>query len=96
LTLWEASIEVRFPISGELGGTMFCDASDVSRYRFDLRLLYPHLSCGVGVQYGTPVGALGFAVGFPIPGAQSFDENAPERDKVAPNPFAVSIGIESR
>jgi outer membrane protein insertion porin family/translocation and assembly module TamA len=96
LTLWEASIEVRFPISGELGGTVFCDASDVSRYRFDLRLLYPHLSCGVGVQYGTPVGALGFAVGFPIPGAQSFDENAPERDKVAPNPFAVSIGIESR
>ncbi|MET0593649.1 MAG: POTRA domain-containing protein [Polyangiaceae bacterium] len=96
LTLWEASVEVRFPISGDLGGTLFCDASDVSRYRFDLRILYPHLSCGVGVQYGTPVGALAFAVGFPIPGAQSFDKNALQNEKVAPDPFAISIGIESR
>jgi outer membrane protein assembly factor BamA len=96
LTLWEASVEVRFPISGDLGGTVFCDASDVSRYRFNLRFDYPHLSCGVGVQYGTPVGALGFAVGFPIPGAQTFDKNAPENEKVAPAAYAVSIGIESR
>jgi outer membrane protein assembly factor BamA len=96
LTLWEASVEVRFPLSGDLGGVVFCDSSDVSRYRFDIRLLYPHLSCGAGVHYDTPVGAIGLDVGFPIPGAQSFDKNAAAIDKVAANPVAVSIGIESR
>jgi outer membrane protein insertion porin family/translocation and assembly module TamA len=29
-TLWEASIEARVPLSGELGGTLFIDASDVT------------------------------------------------------------------
>jgi len=96
LSLWEASIEVRFPIAGDLGGVTFCDASDVSRYQFDIRILYPHLSCGAGIRYSTPVGALGFDVGVPIPGAQSFDPNAPNTDKYPPQPAAFAIGIESR
>jgi outer membrane protein insertion porin family/translocation and assembly module TamA len=96
LTLWEASVEVRFPLSGDLGGVVFCDASDVSRYRFDIRLLYPHLSCGTGIHYNTPVGAIGLDVGFPIPGMQTFDKNAPETDRVPPSWYAFSIGIESR
>ena len=96
LSLWEASVEVRFPLSGDLAGVVFCDASDVSRYRFDIRLLYPHLSCGTGVHYNTPIGAIGLDIGFPIPGAQTFDPNAAEANKVASSPFAISIGIESR
>jgi outer membrane protein insertion porin family/translocation and assembly module TamA len=95
LTLWEASAEVRFPISGDLGGVAFCDASDVSRYRFDIRVLYPHLSCGAGLHYNTPVGAIGLDVGFPIPGAQSFDKNAAPTDKVAPDFYNIAIGIEA-
>ena len=96
LSMWEASVEVRFPLSGDLGGATFCDASDVSRRQFDVRLHYPHLSCGVGVNYNTPVGSIGLDIGFPIPGAQTFDPNAPAREKVPPQDFAVSIGIESR
>jgi len=96
LSLWEASIEIRFPLSGDLGGVTFCDASDVSRYRFDIRLLYPHLSCGAGLRYDTPVGAIGLDVGVPIPGAQALDPNAPATEKVPADSFAVSIGIESR
>jgi outer membrane protein insertion porin family/translocation and assembly module TamA len=96
LSLWEASVEVRFPIAGDLGGVAFCDASDVSRYQFDIRFLYPHLSCGAGVRYATPVGAIGLDVGVPIPGAQSFDKNAPDADKNPPQRAAVAIGIESR
>jgi outer membrane protein insertion porin family/translocation and assembly module TamA len=95
-TLWEASVEVRFPISGDLGGVAFCDASDVSRYRFDIRLLYPHISCGSGIRYDTPVGAIGLDLGFPIPGAQSFHPDATPADKVPRNTFAISIGMESR
>jgi outer membrane protein insertion porin family/translocation and assembly module TamA len=74
----------------------FCDASDVSRYQFDIRFLYPHLSCGAGMRYATPVGAIGLDVGVPIPGAQSFDKNAPDADKYPPQSAAVAIGIESR
>lgn len=96
LSLWEASVEVRFPLSGDLGGVVFCDASDVSRYRFDIRLLYPHLSCGAGLHYNTPVGAIGLDLGVPIPGVQALDKDATESDKVPTNAFAVSIGIESR
>ncbi|HMI87720.1 MAG TPA: BamA/TamA family outer membrane protein, partial [Polyangiaceae bacterium] len=96
LTLWEASVEVRFPLSGDLGGVLFCDASDVSQYRFDVRLLYPHLSCGTGIRYDTPVGAIGLDLGFPIPGAQAFAPSAASSEKVPANAFALSIGIESR
>ena len=96
LTLWEASIEIRFPLSGDLGGVTFCDASDVSRYRFDIRLLYPHLSCGAGIRYDTPVGAIGLDLGVPIPGVQALDKKAPAAEKVPEDSFAISIGIESR
>jgi outer membrane translocation and assembly module TamA len=96
LTLWEASAEVRFPISGDLGGDVFCDASDVSRFQFDLRFLYPHLACGAGIHYNTPVGAIGFDIGFPIPGMQALDKNALSTEKVPDAPVALTIGIESR
>jgi outer membrane protein insertion porin family/translocation and assembly module TamA len=96
LSLWEASVEVRFPLSGDLGGVAFCDASDVSRYKFDIRLLYPHLSCGAGLRYDTPVGAIGLDLGVPIPGLQALDKNALPSEKVPAQTFAVSIGIESR
>jgi outer membrane protein assembly factor BamA len=95
LTLWEASAEIRFPIAGDLGGVVFCDASDVSRYQFDIRLLYPHLSCGAGLHYNTPVGSIGLDLGVPIPGAQALDKNAAQTEKVPPQSYAISIGIES-
>jgi outer membrane protein assembly factor BamA len=96
LSVWEASVEIRFPLSGDLGGVAFCDASDVSRYRFDVRLLYPHLGCGGGIHYNTPVGAIGLDIGVPIPGLQALDKNAAPIDKYPSHDFAVSIGIESR
>ena len=70
LSLWEASLEVRFPIVGPLGGVTFCDASDVSQDRFTVRLDYPHLSCGLGLRYATPIGPVRLDVGYRIPGVQ--------------------------
>jgi outer membrane protein assembly factor BamA len=89
LTLWEASAEVRFPIIGQLGGVTFCDASDVSEDR-TVRLNYPHLSCGGGLHYGTPVGPLRFDFGWQIPGAQG-----PAGYQAVPGDprYALSIGI---
>jgi outer membrane protein assembly factor BamA len=70
LSLWEASIELRFPIYEPLGGATFCDASDVSPDTFNIRLDHPHLSCGIGLRYDTPIGPVRLDVGLRIPGAQ--------------------------
>ena len=70
LSLWEASLEVRFPIAGPVSGTTFCDVSDVSANRVTLRLDYPHLSCGLGLRYDTPIGPVRLDAGYRIPGAQ--------------------------
>jgi outer membrane protein assembly factor BamA len=93
LSLWEASIELRFPIfvNAGLGGAFFCDASDVSRQQLHLRWLYPHVSCGTGLHYDTPVGPIRLDVGFQIPGLQVLDPNSTE--KPSPSFYAISLGI---
>jgi outer membrane protein insertion porin family/translocation and assembly module TamA len=93
LTLWETSVELRFPVAGELSGAIFCDASDVSLARVNIRLLYPHLSCGLGVHYNTPVGPLRLDAGFPIPGLQVLDPAASAAEKSSDSFYAISIGI---
>jgi len=70
-TLWEASLEVRFPLSGALGGVVFADASDVSRDVGHIRLSVPHLSVGPGIRYQTPVGPLRLDVGYRVVGMQA-------------------------
>ena len=90
-TLWEANIELRFPIIGDLHGATFCDASDVApgilQYRFDR----PHLSCGLGARYSTPVGPVRFDVGYRIPGLQTLGDDTGEG--VSPELFRVPIAI---
>ncbi|HEX9296605.1 MAG TPA: POTRA domain-containing protein [Polyangiaceae bacterium] len=93
LSLWEASVELRFPIIGELEGALFCDASDVSRFRYDIRLLYPHFSCGAGLHYQTPVGPIRLDTGFQIPGLQVLDRNPDPADQPSDQGWAIAIGI---
>ncbi len=65
LTLWEASMEVRFPISGPVSGAVFTDASDVSLGRAEFDFNYPHLSPGLGLRYDTPIGPIRADLGVP-------------------------------
>jgi outer membrane protein assembly factor BamA len=69
-SIWEASLELRFPILGPLSGAAFCDTSDVSPNQVSIRLDYPHLSCGAGLRYGTPIGPVRVDIGYRVPGAQ--------------------------
>ena len=62
-TLWEASLELRFPISGVISGVAFADASDVTREVGHVRFSVPHLSIGPGLRYLTPVGPLRLDIG---------------------------------
>lgn len=69
-SLWEVSAEFRFKVSGAFSSAFFCDASDVMIEQFTLLFHRPHLSCGTGLRYATPVGPIRFDLGVRIPGLQ--------------------------
>ena len=92
-TLWEASVELRFPIGGPIEGTVFVDGSDVAPRKFLFRWR-PHLSTGMGLRYATPIGPVRLDVGYRIPGMQaptSPDEGVPLA--ILGAPIAISFGI---
>ena len=97
LSLWEASIELRFPILGPVSGSVFCDAGDVSPDQLSVRFNYPHLSCGPGLRYDTPIGPVRLDVGYRLPGAQVPAAEAKANDSTAGLffgvPLAFSFGI---
>jgi outer membrane protein assembly factor BamA len=100
-TSWEASLELRFRISGPVSMAVFTDAADVSRYVANFHFARPHLSAGVGARYDTPVGPIRLDIGYRIPGLQiigpadSKDPPEPAPDEifgVLPIAFAFGIG----
>lgn len=99
LTLWELSLETRFPISGNLQGALFVDASDVSRYAGTIRLRVPHISPGLGLRYLTLVGPLRLDLGFRPPYLQAIGkkelppEEGDEGSTIFGVPMAIGIAI---
>ncbi len=93
LSLWEASLELRVVLSGPLSTVAFCDTSDVSATRLKLNFMRPHLSCGPGLRYDTPVGPIRADVGFRIPGAQVFSGDAEQVTDIFGVPVAVQVGL---
>jgi outer membrane protein insertion porin family/translocation and assembly module TamA len=98
LTLWEASLEVRFPILGPLLGSTFVDASDVTRSVGEIRFDVPHISPGLGLRYRTPVGPVRLDVGYRVPGLQQIGQTDLERNEGDPNkvfgaPIAIHIAL---
>jgi outer membrane protein assembly factor BamA len=69
-TLWEASVELRYPIVGPLSGSGFCDSSDVAPGQVEFRFERPHVSCGLGGRYDTPIGPVRLDLGYRIPSLQ--------------------------
>lgn len=97
-TTWDASVELRYPILDPLSGATFCDAADVAPGQVELRFNRLHLSCGSGLRYGTPVGAIRLDVAVRIPGAQTIGVTPVERIEGDPGtifgaPVNVSFGI---
>ena len=94
-TLWETSVELRFPIHGPLHGAAFSDASDVAPEKLQFRFDRLHLSAGLGVRYTTPIGPVRLDVGYRIPGLQAPEGASGEGipDEVFGLPIAVSLGI---
>jgi outer membrane translocation and assembly module TamA len=103
-TLWEASAEVRFDISGPFGAALFCDTGDVSPNDWDVRLGHLHMSCGAGLRYQTPVGPVRLDVGYRIQPLQvvgfknetavmQSDPTEVFPDRLLGLPLAVAFGI---
>ena len=94
-TLWETSLELRYPLVGDLSGTLFTDMADVSPRELSFRWR-PHLSVGFGFRYDTPVGPIRFDLGFRVPGMQApknaADEGVPS-EGIFGLPMAASFGI---
>lgn len=93
-TLWEASLELRFPLAGPISAALFTDASDVAPHLATFRFDRPHLSVGCGFRYATPIGPVRFDLGYRVPGMQAPsgpDEGQPGR--MLGLPIAVSFGI---
>jgi outer membrane protein assembly factor BamA len=93
-TLWEASVELRFPILGPFSGVVFTDAADVAPQKVTFRFNRPHLSSGIGFRYDTPIGPVRFDAGYRLPGLQapaSPDEGVPS--ETFGLPIALSFGI---
>lgn len=95
LTLWEASAELRFPIAGSLSGATFCDASDVAPEQVQFRFDRPHLSCGLGARYATPLGPFRADIGYRVAGLQTLNESAGEGrpETIFGAPIAISIAL---
>lgn len=94
-TLWEANVELRYPLLDALSGTLFTDASDVSPRVGWFRFNRLHLSVGFGLRYDTPVGPIRFDLGYRVPGLQApadaADEGRPR--EIFGAPLAASFGI---
>jgi outer membrane protein insertion porin family/translocation and assembly module TamA len=107
LSLWEGSLEVRFPIWGALGGVAFFDASNVARRQAMLDFMSPHLSPGLGARYMTPVGPLRVDVGYRLvrtlvkddPSTPDEDEravalaNEPDPGNIFGVPIAINVSL---
>lgn len=95
LSLWETNAELRIVVSGPFSTTVFCDAGDVSPFSVSIRLDHPHLSCGAGARYDTPVGPIRLDVGYRIPKLQypSGDASEVEPALLLGAPLAIAFGI---
>jgi outer membrane protein insertion porin family/translocation and assembly module TamA len=91
----EISAELRVDLSGPTSLTFFCDVADVAAGELEFRATRPHLSCGPGLRYETPVGPIRADIGVRVPGAQVLDGGAIEGNppELFGLPIAIALGI---
>ncbi|MGF1465663.1 MAG: autotransporter assembly complex family protein [Sandaracinaceae bacterium] len=79
-TLWEASVELRIPLTTSLGLVAFVAAGDVNRWADGVsiaapRFNHPQMAFGGGIRYFTIIGPLRLDLGVRPDGLQVFGED---------------------
>jgi translocation and assembly module TamA len=69
LRQWEASLELRAPITSSFGMVLFMDAGDVSQGK-SFRFYDPQTTLGFGLRYKTIIGPVRLDAGFAPAGLQ--------------------------
>jgi outer membrane protein insertion porin family/translocation and assembly module TamA len=65
-SLFEANVELRYPIIGKVKGVLFLDAGNVYATTPDIDFYEMSYGTGIGIRYVTPIGPLGLDAGFPV------------------------------
>ena len=65
-TSFEAMMEVRMPVTTNIGGVVFADAGNVWPGQYDFNLSDLKYDVGAGIRYRTPVGPLRFDFGYQL------------------------------
>jgi hypothetical protein len=103
---WEASLELRIPLGGDLGTALFLDAGDVnactprdeseSEGPCGMRFNHPNASAGLGFRYYTPFAPIRVDAGWRIPGWQRIgsaeEEEKPVELKPLPSALHITLG----
>jgi len=97
LRQWEASLELRAPLTPDFGAVLFVDVGDVSvekRFRWNV----PQTSFGFGLRYRTVIGPIRLDFGFAPKSLQVVGANDPRtRNLLEPvRPFGESYILGSR
>jgi outer membrane protein insertion porin family/translocation and assembly module TamA len=95
LTLWEASVELRFPLRfiDPLGMVVFLDSSDVRPGRADYGIGSPHLAPGFGLRYPTPVGPVRLDVGLRLLEALGSEQPQGSPPELFGAPIALHLAV---
>jgi outer membrane translocation and assembly module TamA len=88
LRLWEASLELRVPLTANFGVVLFADIGDVTREK-RFRFSQLQTTLGFGLRYKTLVGPIRLDVGLAPPGLQNIGGD--QRDRQAYNENAMPI-----
>jgi outer membrane protein assembly factor BamA len=78
LRQWEASVELRTPITASFGTVLFIDLGDVTRQKV-FRLYAPQTSFGFGLRYRTIIGPVRLDLGFAPDALQVFGSKPRDR-----------------
>lgn len=95
LRQWEASAELRIPITSTFGTVLFADAGDVAQKK-TFRFYAPQLTLGIGLRYRTIVGPLRLDAGFAPKSLQTIGDDDRIRQRIDPSTHVAGDFPESR